>query len=116
LRLGSRQIDRDTITCRRIPFSETNLLDPKNVQWATHPIADYAAEGTPESMWGKYNGAQTNDPDKLAHAILKIAAMDTPPKTFAGGADALATIRPAIQSRLDDMRKHEALSGSMEVS
>ena len=97
-------------------FFRTNLLDPKNVLWATHPIADYAAEGSPEAMWGHYNGAQTNDPAKLAAALLKIAAMKNPPKIFAGGADALAAIRPAVESRLNDLQTHEALSSAMEVS
>ena len=97
-------------------FFRTNLLDPRNVQWTTHPVADYAAEGSPEAMWGGYNGAQTNDPAKLANALLKIAAMDKPPKIFAGGADALAAIRPAIEARLEDMRSQEQLSIGMEVA
>src|SRR6185436_16074283 len=96
-------------------FFRTSLLDPKNVKWATHPISDYAIEGSAESMWSRYNGAQTNDPAKLAAALLKIVAMDSPPKTFAGGADAVAMIRPAIESRLNELRTHEALSGSMEM-
>lgn len=97
-------------------FFRTSLLDPKNVLWATNTVADYAAEGSPEAMWGEYNGAQTNDPAKLAATLLKIAAMEKPPKIFAAGADALAAIRPAIQSRLDDMRIHEVLSNGMEVN
>ena len=42
------------------------------------------------------NGAQTNDPAKLAATPLEIANMEKPPKIFAGGDDALAAIRPAI--------------------
>lgn len=97
-------------------FFRTNLLDPKNVQWATHPVADYASEGSHEAMWGKYSGAQTNDPAKLAAALIKIASMEEPPRVFAAGSDALDAIRPAIESRLKDMRDHESLSGSMEVA
>jgi len=97
-------------------FFRTNLLDPKNVLWATHEVADYAAQGSPEAMWGQYNGAQTNDPAKLAAALIEIATMHNPPKVFAAGADALATIRPTIEARLEDMRTHEALSIGMEVA
>ena len=97
-------------------FFRTNLLDPKNVLWATHPVEDYAAEGSPEAMWGKYNGAQTNDPKKLAAALVKVAGMANPPQVFVAGSDALDMIRPALESRLRDMRRHEDLSRGMEVS
>lgn len=105
-----------TVTIVEPGFFRTNLLDPKNVQWAKHPIADYAAEGSPEAMWGQYNGAQTNDPAKLASALLQIAGMDQPPKVFAAGTDALAMIRPSLESRMEDMRTHERLSSGMEVT
>jgi len=42
--------------------------------------------------------------------------MQNPPKVFAAGSDALSTITPAIEERLQDMRVHEKLSRGMEGS
>src|SRR5436190_21250446 len=92
----------------------TDLLDAHNVRWVGKVIEDYAPEGTAEDMWSKYNGTQPNDPAKLGDALIKITAMQNPPKVFAAGSDALDTIRPAIEERLRDMRAHEMLSKGME--
>lgn len=97
-------------------FFRTDLLAESNVRWATPRVEDYAHEGSPEAMWSPYAGKQTGDPNKLGVAIVRVAAMTSPPKVFAGGADALATIRPAIESRLHDMREHEQLSSSTNLT
>jgi len=95
-------------------FFRTDLLDAHNVRWVSKFIEDYAPEGTAEDMWSRYNGKQPNAPAKLGDALVKIAAMQNPPKVFAAGSDALSTIMPAIEERLRDMRVHEALSKGME--
>lgn len=95
-------------------FFRTDLLDAHNVRWVSGAIEDYAPEGTAEDMWSKYNGTQPNDPAKLGDALVKIVAMQNPPKVFAAGSDALSTITPAIEERLRDMRAHETLSKGME--
>src|SRR2546428_5787534 len=46
-------------------FFRTDLLDPRNVSWATNAVEDYAAEGTSEAMWSPYHGTQPGDPAKL---------------------------------------------------
>jgi NAD(P)-dependent dehydrogenase (short-subunit alcohol dehydrogenase family) len=97
-------------------FFGTDLLDSHNVRWVSKVIEDYAPEGTAEAMWSQYNGAQPNDPAKLGDALVKIVAMQNPPKVFAAGSDALSTITPAIEERLRDMRAHEMLSKGMEGS
>lgn len=97
-------------------FFRTDLLAESNVRWATPIVQDYTHEGSPEAMWSPYAGKQTGDPEKLATAIVQIANMPNPPKIFAGGADALATIRPAIESRLHDMRDLEKLSSGMNLT
>ena len=84
-------------------FFRTDLLDAHNVRWVSKVIEDYASEGTAEDMWSQYNGTQPNDPAKLGDALVKIAAMQNPPKVFAAGSDALSTITPAIEDRLRDM-------------
>ena len=97
-------------------FFRTDLLDAHNVRWVSKIIEDYAPEGTAEDMWSQYNGTQPNDPAKLGDALVKIAAMQNPPKVFAAGSDALSTITPAIEDRLRDMRANETLSKGMEGS
>jgi NAD(P)-dependent dehydrogenase (short-subunit alcohol dehydrogenase family) len=69
-------------------FFRTDLLDAHNVRWVSKAIEDYASEGTAEDMWSPYNGTQPNDPAKLGDALVKIAAMQNPPKVFAAGSDA----------------------------
>jgi hypothetical protein len=34
---------------------------------------------------------------------------------FVGGSDGLATVTPAIEARLKDMREHDALSRSTDI-
>jgi len=96
-------------------FFRTGLLDAKNVRWTTKVIDDYATEGTPEQMWSPYRGTQPNDPAKLGEILVKIAAMDKPPKVFVAGPDALATIRPAIETRLKETHAYEELSKSTNI-
>ncbi len=94
----------------------TDLLDSHNVRYVTSAIGDYADEGPPESMWSVYHGTQIGDPDKLGTAVIKLAAMENPPKVFVAGSDSLAMIMPAIEARLADMRGHEELSRSTDGS
>jgi len=95
-------------------FFRTGLLDARNVRWTTKVIDDYAAEGTPEEMWSRYNGTQPNDPEKLDEVLVKIAAMDKPPKVFVAGPDALVTVTSAVEERLRESRAFEDLSKSTE--
>ena len=97
-------------------FFRTNLLDAQNVRWVAKVIADYAAEGTAKDMWSPYDGTQPGDPAKLGEALVKIAAMQNPPKIFIAGSDALDVIRPALEERLRESRANEALSASMAGS
>jgi NAD(P)-dependent dehydrogenase (short-subunit alcohol dehydrogenase family) len=93
-------------------FYRTGLLDPKSVEWSSGHIEDYGAAGSIEKAWSPYNGNQTNDPARLGRALVQIAAMANPPKVFAAGSDALETIVPALEARLNDLRAHDALSRS----
>ena len=94
-------------------FFKTELLNARNVTYATSSIPDYAAEGTAEAMWSRYDGQQTGDPRKLGEALVTLSRLSTPPTVFAAGADALEAIRPVLLGRLADMAKHEALSSAM---
>ena len=91
-----------------------DLLDARNVRWPSNAIEDYAAEGKPKDVWSAYNGTQQGDPEKLGEVLVKIAGMTNPPKQFHAGSDALAVVRPALESRLQEIREHEALSKSTD--
>src|SRR2546428_9169484 len=93
-------------------FFRTDLLDAHNVRWVSKGIEDYAPEGTAEDMWSPYDGTQPGDPAKLGDALVKIAAMQNPPKVFVAGSDALSVITPVIEERLRDARANETLSKS----
>lgn len=95
----------------------TDLLDNQNVRYVKKSgIDDYAHEGSPESMWSVYHGTQPGDPDRLGAAIIKVAAMENPPKIFVAGTDAIAMIMPCIEGRLSEMRTHDELSRSTDGS
>lgn len=96
-------------------FFLTDLLATGNVRYAESAIADYAPEGTAEAMWSPYDGKQTGSPDKLGDALVQLASMTDPPQVFVGGSDGLATVFPAIEARLKDMREHDALSRSTDI-
>src|SRR6058998_459703 len=75
-------------------FFRTDLLDARNIRWVSKVIEDYAPEGTAKDMWSQYDGTQPGDPAKLGDALVKIAAMQNPPKVFIAGGDALDVIKP----------------------
>jgi hypothetical protein len=67
-------------------------------------------------MWSPYHGTQQGDPAKLGDALVKIAGMESPPKLFVAGSDALTMIVPAIEARLQATRAYEELSKSTDGS
>ena len=95
-------------------FFRTDLLDARNVKYGVNTIDDYASEGSTEETWSAYDGTQQGDPAKLGEALVKIAGMETPPKVFVAGSDALAMIAPRVEARLQEMRSTEELSKSTD--
>jgi NAD(P)-dependent dehydrogenase (short-subunit alcohol dehydrogenase family) len=97
-------------------FFRTDLLDAQNAKYATSSIEDYAAEGTAEAMWSGYDGKQQGDPAKLGNALVKIAAMDNPPKQFLAGNDAFGAYKPTLEGQLTELLANEELSKSTDGS
>jgi len=97
-------------------FFRTDLLGEQNVKWPSEVIEDYANEGKPKEVWSAYNGTQQGDPEKLGEVLVKIASIANPPKQFYAGSDAVAGIRQALESRLQEIKDHEALSKSTDGS
>lgn len=99
---------------QRSGFFRTELLDAQNAKWPSRTIKDYAIGGSIQETWAAYNGTQQGDPAKLGDALVKIAEMENPPKQFYAGNDVVAMIGPALETRLQEIKDHEALSKSTD--
>jgi NAD(P)-dependent dehydrogenase (short-subunit alcohol dehydrogenase family) len=98
-------------------FFRTNLLAATNVEWPSNRIDDYAAtEVSAKDMWSPYAGTQPGDPDRLGQVLVKLAGMETPPRLFAAGGDAIAAIAPMLEARLKAVHALEELSNSTDGS
>lgn len=95
-------------------FFRTEFLDPSSVRYGATAIDDYAVQGSVEQAYGTYKGKQLGDPVKLAAAVVKLAAMDTPPRQFLAGSDALAMATTALDARRTEMAAFEALTVSTD--
>src|SRR5207344_571817 len=74
-------------------FFRTELLTADSTAYAELSIDDYA-ERTAQTRpaWESMSGKQTNDPAKLAGALVELAAEDPPPLRFVAGGDAVETV------------------------
>lgn len=95
-------------------FFRTDFLDQSSVRYGKKLIDDYAIHGSVENAYGAYHGKQLGDPAKLARAVLRLAAMERPPKHFLAGSDALAMASAAIDARLSELTGMAALSRSTD--
>lgn len=95
-------------------FFRTEFLDPSSVRYGATAIDDYAAHGSVEQAYGAYKGKQLGDPVKLAAAVVKLAAMDAPPRQFLAGSDALAMATTALDARRTEMAAFEAMTVSTD--
>src|SRR5213075_1131347 len=73
-------------------FFRTDLLEAASTIWAELSIDDYA-ERTAQTRpaWQAMSGRQSNDPAKLAKALVKLVDSGQPPLRWVAGADALPT-------------------------
>lgn len=95
-------------------FFRTDFLDQSSVRYGQKLIDDYAVHGSVENAYGAYHGKQLGDPAKLARAVLRLAAMERPPKHFLAGSDALAMASAAFDARLSELTGMAALSRSTD--
>jgi hypothetical protein len=61
------------------------------------------------------SGKQTNDPAKLAKALLTIVDQERPPLRWVAGADAVATVERKANDLLAQVDAYRALSSSLTV-
>jgi len=95
-------------------FFRTSLLDKRNAEVIDSRIDDYAGETTTSDTWAAYNGTQQGDPLKLGHAIVQIAAMNSPLKLFVAGSDAIEVLLPVAKERVRAIEENTALSNSTD--
>ncbi|HTL83535.1 MAG TPA: SDR family oxidoreductase [Acidimicrobiia bacterium] len=95
-------------------FFRTDLLAPQSVVFGDQDVEGYDSPAAVKAQWQSYHHTQTGDPDKLGEALVRIAEMQSPPKQFFAGTDAVAGITPALEARLQEVRAFAALSESTD--
>src|SRR3954453_2407041 len=97
-------------------FFRTELLTKESTAFADLSIEDYA-ERTAETRpaWEAMSGLQTNDPAKLAGALVTIAAEEQPPLRWVAGADAVAAVEQKAKELLAQVEAYRELSSSLGV-
>lgn len=95
-------------------FFRTGLASPESLVWPDVPVEDYAERSRAQrEWWSSQDGLQAGDPEKLAAALLTIAAEDPPPRRFIAGADVIALAERKIDQLRDDIDGHRELSSSL---
>lgn len=59
------------------------------------------------------DGKQAGDPAKLADALIKLAALESPPLRFAAGADAVQLFESKAHTLLDEADAYRQRSSSL---
>src|SRR5436190_7611398 len=97
-------------------FFRTELLTKDSTAYADLSIDAYAAR-TAETRpaWESMSGKQTNDPAKLAKALLEVVDQKQPPLRWVAGADALEAVEQKAKELLAQVDAYRALSSSLAV-
>jgi NAD(P)-dependent dehydrogenase (short-subunit alcohol dehydrogenase family) len=97
-------------------FFRTDLLTKESTAYADLSIDDYA-ERTAKTRpaWEAMSGKQTNDPAKLAKALVTIVDEAQPPLRWVAGADAVATVEQKANELLAQVDAYRELSSSLAV-
>ncbi|RKH52440.1 SDR family NAD(P)-dependent oxidoreductase [Corallococcus sp. AB050B] len=95
-------------------FFRTDLLAPQSVVFGDIAVEGYDAPAAVRAQWQGYHHNQSGDPAKLGKALVRLAAMDTPPKQFFAGSDAVSGITADLEARLAEVRAHKDLSVSTD--
>jgi NAD(P)-dependent dehydrogenase (short-subunit alcohol dehydrogenase family) len=97
-------------------FFRTELLTKESTAYADLSVDDYA-ERTAETRpaWEAMSGKQTNDPAKLAEALITVFDQEQPPLRFVAGADAVETVEQKANELLAQVNAYRELSSSLAV-
>ena len=91
-------------------FVRTDLLAPQSVVFGDLAVEGYDSPAAVKTQWQSYHRNQSGDPAKLGKAIVELAAMQSPPKQFFAGSDAVSGITADLEARLRDVQAHKDLS------
>ena len=95
-------------------FFRTELLTDRSTDYAEPSIHDYDERRAKQiEFWKSQNGRQSGDPAKLARALVTIASLETPPRRFIAGADAIATAEQKLADLKAQIDAHRDLSTSL---
>jgi NAD(P)-dependent dehydrogenase (short-subunit alcohol dehydrogenase family) len=97
-------------------FFRTQLLTRESTTYADLSIDDYA-ERTAQTRpaWEAMSGKQTNDPAKLAKALITVVDQEQPPLRWVAGADAVAAVERKANDLLAQVDAYRDLSSSLAV-
>ena len=97
-------------------FFRTELLTNESTAYADLSIDDYA-ERTAQTRpaWEAMSGKQTNDPAKLANALIAVVDQEQPPLRWVAGADAVAAVEQKANELLAQVDAYRDLSSSLAV-
>jgi NAD(P)-dependent dehydrogenase (short-subunit alcohol dehydrogenase family) len=97
-------------------FFRTELLTKESTAYADLSVDDYA-ERTAETRpaWEAMSGKQTNDPAKLAEALITLVDHEQPPLRFVAGADAVEAVEQKANELLAQVNAYRELSSSLAV-
>ncbi len=91
-------------------FFRTDLLAPQSVVFGDLAVEGYDSPGAVKTQWQSYHRNQSGDPERLGKAIVELAKMQSPPKQFFAGSDAVSGITADLEARLRDVQAHKSLS------
>jgi NAD(P)-dependent dehydrogenase (short-subunit alcohol dehydrogenase family) len=97
-------------------FFRTDLLEAASTTWAALSIDDYAERTAQiKPAWKAMSGRQSNDPAKLARALVALVDSGEAPLRWIAGADALPTAEQKARDLLAQIEAHRTLSASLAI-
>jgi NAD(P)-dependent dehydrogenase (short-subunit alcohol dehydrogenase family) len=95
-------------------YFRTEFLTAGSVHFAGKVIDDYdATVGAARRGAADMNGKQGGDPDKLAQALLSLAAAPTPPLRFSAGEDSVSLLEHTLATKAQELAQWRSLSVSL---
>jgi len=114
----AQEVDRFGIKVTLVEpgFFRTDLLAPQSVVFGELEVDGYEAPAAVKAQWQAYHHKQSGDPAKLGTALVRLAGMESPPKQFFAGSDAVSGITADLKARLAEVEAHRALSVTTDGS
>lgn len=91
-------------------FFRTDLLAPQSAVFGELAVEGYDSPAAVKAQWQTYHHNQSGDPAKLGKALVQLAALESPPRQFFAGTDAVNGITADLKTRLAEVQAHKDLS------